>query len=82
MRSSNKPAQRTPTEQPRADDPRPPIHADRWLACGHEPLGWQERLICLAAKFPQYSVSQDLAAMTTAELFGVYRFLYRLASEV
>ncbi|MBE0547036.1 MAG: hypothetical protein IH627_05110 [Rubrivivax sp.] len=40
---------------------------------------WPERLQCLAARLPGLGLGADLTALTTAELWGLYRFLSRLA---
>lgn len=37
-----------------------------------------ERKQCLAARFPWLGLYPDLAALSLAELWGVYRFLRRL----
>ncbi len=38
-----------------------------------------ERLQCLAARFPQLGIGADLAALSAADLWGLYRFLMRIA---
>ncbi len=38
-----------------------------------------ERLQCLAARFPELGMSADLAALSAADLWGLYRFLSRIA---
>lgn len=40
---------------------------------------WLERLHYLAGRFPELGIGADLAAMSAAELWGVYRFLSRIA---
>lgn len=40
---------------------------------------WLERLECLAARLPELCLGTDLAALTVAELSGLYRFLSRIA---
>jgi len=41
--------------------------------------GWLAQLQSLAARFPQTGVGQDLAGMAMADLWGLYRFLLRMA---
>ncbi len=43
------------------------------------PAGWLERLECLVAHFPELCLGTDLAAFSVAELWGLYRFLSRIA---
>ncbi len=43
------------------------------------PPDWLERLQWLAARFPQAGMSPDLAGLSLADLWAVYRFLCRLA---
>ena len=43
------------------------------------PAAWLERLQCLAARFPELGMGADLAALTAADLWGLYRFLSRVA---
>jgi len=40
---------------------------------------WLQGLYCLLARFPEYGLGADIAALTLAELWGVYRFLARIA---
>lgn len=40
---------------------------------------WIDRLQALAARFPQYAIGQDLAGLAVADLWGVYRYLQRIA---
>ncbi len=40
---------------------------------------WLLRLHGLLERFPQYGIGADMAAMSIAELWGVYCFLQRLA---
>lgn len=40
-----------------------------------------ERTQYLAVRLPQLGVGVDLAALSCAELWGVYRFLLRIASD-
>lgn len=44
------------------------------------PPAWLERLQCLAARFPEYGIGADLFALSVADLWGLYRFLGRLAN--
>ena len=41
---------------------------------------WQTQLRELAARFTAYGIDADLASLTLAEAWGVYRFLLRLAA--
>ena len=43
------------------------------------PAAWLERLQCLVARFPELGMGADLAALTAADLWGLYRFLSRVA---
>lgn len=43
------------------------------------PAAWMERLYSLAARFPQLGIGGDLAALPAADLWGLYRFLSRIA---
>ena len=43
------------------------------------PPDWLERLQCLAVRFPQLGLGPDLAGLAAADLWGVYRFLQRMA---
>ena len=43
------------------------------------PPGWLERLAWLAARFPEFGIGSDLAALPAADLWGLYRFLSRIA---
>lgn len=43
------------------------------------PAAWLDRLRCLAMRFPELGVGADLAALSAADLWGVYRFLSRVA---
>lgn len=40
---------------------------------------WLERLQMLSARFSHLGMGDDLAALSIIELWGVYRFLSRLA---
>lgn len=40
---------------------------------------WLERLLWLAARYPQAGISPDLAVLAMAVLWAVYRFLSHLA---
>jgi hypothetical protein len=40
---------------------------------------WIERLQTLSARFSHLGIGADIAALSTIELWGVYRFLSRLA---
>lgn len=40
---------------------------------------WLERLQWLAARFPEHGIGTDLAALSAADLWGLYRFLTRIA---
>ncbi len=42
---------------------------------------WLQRLQMLAARFSHLGVSADLAGLGIIELWGLYRFLSRLAGE-
>lgn len=42
---------------------------------------WRQDLCALAWRFESYGVTGDLALLDLAELWGLYRFLKRLASE-
>ena len=42
------------------------------------PGPWLERLESLSVRLPAYGMSADLALLTTAELWGLYRYLLRL----
>jgi hypothetical protein len=42
-------------------------------------LDWMERLQCLSVRFSHLGIGADLAALSIIELWGVYRFLSRLA---
>lgn len=41
--------------------------------------GWIDRLQVLAARLPALGVGTDLAALAAADLWGLYRFLLRVA---
>jgi hypothetical protein len=43
------------------------------------PPAWQERLQRLAARFHEFGIGPDFAALAAADLYGVYRFLSRAA---
>ena len=43
------------------------------------PVAWLDRLQCLAARFPEYGTGADLAGLGMVDLWGLYRFLSRLA---
>lgn len=45
------------------------------------PAAWLERLQCLAARLPELGIGADLAALSAADLWGLYRFLSRIADE-
>lgn len=47
-----------------------------------KPAAWLERLQCLAARFPELCLGSDLAALSVADLWGLYRFLSRMADGV
>lgn len=40
---------------------------------------WLERLQWLASRFPEFGIGHDLAALSAADLYGLYRFLSRVA---
>ena len=40
---------------------------------------WTGRLQSLVARFPQYGMGSDLAGLAVADLWGLYRFLRRMA---
>ena len=42
-------------------------------------MDWQVRLHELAALFPQYCADNDVAVLSPADQWGLYRFLTRLA---
>jgi hypothetical protein len=42
---------------------------------------WLERLHWLAARFPEHGIGHDLAGLALIDLWGLYRFLERLAQE-
>ena len=46
------------------------------------PAAWLDRLQCLATRFPEFGVGADLAALSAADLWGLYRFLSRIADGV
>jgi hypothetical protein len=41
---------------------------------------WVDRLQCLAIRFPELGIGADLAGLSAADLWGLYRFLSRLAN--
>lgn len=41
--------------------------------------GWVQHLQALAARFGAHGIGPDLAALTLAEAWGLYRFLSRIA---
>ena len=41
------------------------------------PAAWPERLQWLVARFSEFGIATDLAALPVAELYGLYRFLSR-----
>ena len=41
------------------------------------PTDWVERLQWLAARFPELGKGADFAALSVADLYGLYRFLSR-----
>jgi hypothetical protein len=43
------------------------------------PSDWQARLCELMACFPQHRAGADVACLSLADLWGLYRFLARLA---
>lgn len=43
------------------------------------PAAWLERLQCLAARLRELGMEADLAALFAAGLWGLYRFLSRVA---
>jgi hypothetical protein len=43
------------------------------------PQTWLQGLYSLLARFPEYGIGADITALSLAELWGVYRFLARLA---
>ena len=43
------------------------------------PPDWLERLQCLAVRSPQFGLGPDLAGLAAADLWGVNRFLQRMA---
>lgn len=43
------------------------------------PSDWQARLCELMARFPQHSAAADIASLSLTELWGLYRFLARVA---
>lgn len=45
------------------------------------PEDWLERLYSLIARFPQYRAGADLASLTLADLWGLWRLLERVARE-
>lgn len=45
------------------------------------PLAWLERLQRLAGRFPEYGISPDLAGLAIGDLWGLWRFLERIALE-
>ena len=42
---------------------------------------WLERLQRLVEHFPEYGIGSDLAGMAIVDLWGVWRFLERIALE-
>jgi hypothetical protein len=42
-------------------------------------LDFMERLQCLSVRFAHLGIGADLAALSTAEAWGLYRFLLHLA---
>ena len=46
-----------------------------------KPAAWLEELQALAARFASLGISPDLAALTLAEAWGLYRFLARMAGD-
>ena len=42
---------------------------------------WLDRLQCLIARLPELGIGADLAALSAADLWGLYRFLSRVATE-
>lgn len=45
------------------------------------PPDWLKRLESLLERFPQYGIGHDLAGFALIDLWGLYRFLVRLAQE-
>jgi hypothetical protein len=45
------------------------------------PPAWLDRLQCLAQRLPGLGVGPDLFALSTAELWALYRFLSRMAAQ-
>jgi hypothetical protein len=43
------------------------------------PSDWQARLCELMARFPQHGTRADLACLSLADLWGLYRFVARVA---
>jgi len=43
------------------------------------PESWLQRLYGLVARFPEYGIGADTIALSSADLWGVYRFLSRVA---
>lgn len=43
------------------------------------PDRWLDRLAGLLERFPEYGIGPDLAALSLAELWGLWRFLNRLS---
>lgn len=43
------------------------------------PSAWQARLCELIARLPQHGAGADVASLSLADLWGLYRFLARLA---
>jgi len=45
------------------------------------PTSWLERLQRLSERFPEYGIGPDLAGLAIVDLWGVWRFLERIATE-
>ena len=45
------------------------------------PPSWLESLQRLAERFPEYGVGPDLAGLAIVDLWGIWRFLERIALE-
>ena len=43
---------------------------------------WIERLQRLVERFPEYGIGPDLGGLAIADLWGLWRFLERIALEV
>ena len=45
------------------------------------PATWLESLQGLAERFPEYGIGPDLAGLAIGDLWGIWRFLERIATE-